>query len=359
MLELLQSLPPPIAQYHSDVASFSVYLAKELYRPEWITEPLRQLVAEARKSYLRYGDVPLFDDFDNKATIYLIRSSYAIPFAGQHAEEWLSVRFVPNDGIPPYTEDLTLCIALNTSLVQLVKERLFPNTSDWLPHVFSISRLCSITPYYMPLHVSRPPEISPLSSKLRHTLASFVLAHLSFLRNTKHRGDTVQYITGLFRQELLSNVLTLRTMNNDRIPAFVPASRTLDVQLPDDVRIIRERIAYHFPHYFLRMDQLNALFSRLHGMDMLPQTTFHYYFKTSFKPEYLMLHMRSWNPDPKELSRLLMIRGRIKYSPLTGEKLRALIQQYVQDGPVLQIMQHQDWERSLIACSKALGIRED
>src|SRR3989344_9690300 len=71
------------------------------------------LICEARKSYLVYGEVPLLDEYDEKSTIYLATARYPVEGSSMFTEEHITMRLVPangNFGEPSGTEDLALFV---------------------------------------------------------------------------------------------------------------------------------------------------------------------------------------------------------------------------------------------------------
>ncbi|MEK7680450.1 MAG: hypothetical protein AAB348_00130, partial [Patescibacteria group bacterium] len=88
--------------YEIDSAVFSIFKVKDLNSSNWASETLKNAVLVVRSSYLRYGDVQLIDDYDEKSQIYLCRVKFILSgsenLPDSFAEEWFSVRFVSGNG---------------------------------------------------------------------------------------------------------------------------------------------------------------------------------------------------------------------------------------------------------------------
>jgi hypothetical protein len=169
-------LPTPIKTELLAGAKLSVYLAKDFFKSEWSSKKALKILKQARRSYLRYGNVPLLDKYDRKSLIYLVRAEYKVKIDKKTlpVEEWLSVRFVPGYGKPLLTEDFAHCIANNKPLKYLFKKKLFPETKNFSRHIATLSRLCKIPPKILDSNWS---QTIPGLKKNKYTLHSFCLAN--------------------------------------------------------------------------------------------------------------------------------------------------------------------------------------
>ena len=132
-------LPAPDSFYKKHNVTFEVYRAKNLYSQKWRHPSLHKLVSASRTSYQRYGLRALFDKYDNKAAIYLIRAQYhGKKLKNGNARlinEWLSVRMVPGDGKFNGVGELELYNSKNTPVVELLQQKMHHSRSKFWHYV--------------------------------------------------------------------------------------------------------------------------------------------------------------------------------------------------------------------------------
>ncbi len=103
--------------------TIAIFCAKSLQNSAWNSPELKQLVGQARRSYERYGDVPLYDEYDERAAVYLAITTYQKNVAGLPVRfvEVTSIRFVPGYGDRPVIEDFELFLQVVREVLFLVK----------------------------------------------------------------------------------------------------------------------------------------------------------------------------------------------------------------------------------------------
>jgi len=348
---LVDELPSPLFVRVYGDAEFSVYRAKDFHASTWEHDGLRELVGEARRSYLRYGAVPFWDQYDDKAAVYLARVRYPGPRVSDRiVEEWLSLRFVPGDGVPHGTLDFDDCVCDGRPLATLVQERLYCADPNFMRRVVSLSRICKITPYFFS---ERGVRVSvPYSDRLRHTAVSFALINDCFSHDALRRELSYTHLTGLLRDDLMDSILTLQTARGDRVPTFSPAYELLGDDVEGRIRIDRTVEAYRFPFYFLNSDELFTALEDLVCAGTLTEKTMRQYLRVSsrFADVVRDCTTPAFREMVRHLGLLTSARGRISGSNLTGAVLRARLDREVRDGPGLKIMTLADWRRSVTSC---------
>jgi molybdopterin/thiamine biosynthesis adenylyltransferase len=339
--EVKRTLPVP--DYRRDVgsATFSVFVAKDIATSKWRSNELRALVREARRSFLRYGDVSLFDDFDDKAAVFLVRAD--IPALGNRlaAEEWLSFRIVPGFGEPVGFADLANCRGRGRDLSSCLRDILFNGDEDYLCRLASISRVCKIPPFN--------DNGSPASgSKLSRSVESFAVLNafaLDYLDATAPFRPA--YLSGMFRPELLGASLVVRLPDGDFVPRFTPAYETMRLESPNDIVLNREHEAYRYPTYFLNIfDVVDALRRRLDAGDISEETIRHYL----VTDQPFATFVQSANGDTaayRHLGAMLDARGELVGARISGEELRSYLDREVADASQLYLLDAVDWRDSL------------
>lgn len=338
--------------------SFSVYRAKYLYS-SWTSEEARRLVMCARQSYRRYGPVPLSDEYDAKSEIYLAHASYTMTFGTTNysLHEWLSMRFVPADGMPKYTEDLSLCICRGKTLADWLCEPKEGGEEHGGRGIVTLSRICGIPPY---LTNDKSQNIRlGIPTKLRYTPVLFALMNKLFCDRATSLSTKYLYITGLFRDELIEKVLTVTTPNAVRVPLFIFADELFNLRDDDAIRIDRSsptQSVYKFPAYFLRMDQLQTAIKDLLSLGLLSMNTLVYYMGSEVFDETCMDNEEHFRNNAMYLGNLLTACGPLYDASLTGEDLRAFVDARVEDGPHLYMMPLDVWQKSIRECLAVYGL---
>lgn len=347
IIEIASSLEMPTASYIVNGALFRLYRAKHHSVSEWSSPTFKELVMDARRSYLRYGAITPEDAYDKKSAVYITRVSY--PHTQKriscHTEEWLSIRFVPAKNTPLYTEDLILCQHDGESLIQWLAETNFDgarNEKEISKRVVTISRICGIMPYRVP--AAKPLKNTALRqpTKLKYTGIAFALMNHQFLND--HSGN-LRYITGIFRPELIEKTLTTITSDNQIVPDFTWGYRILGFTDSSSIPLDRSSlIPYQFPAYFLHMNQLYHALAELLAKRIISMHTLGRYIKN---PDEWMQDATSFQNTSAELGTLLTAHGTLYDSLLTGDELRSFLTARIQDGAHLRMMRVDAWRKSI------------
>src|SRR3989344_1953175 len=337
--KLAAQLPEPVSVFAVDLAMFEIFEAKKMWEEGWLSDALHRLVLVARRSYRKYGDVPITDAYDDKAAVFLCRATYPFVFPGLAkpipVAEWLSVRFIPSDGEPVSTEDLDQYRYQNKS----VGEWLLEKGEKW---AITISRLCGIPRY--PLEPDEN-EAVVLPTTLAYSALAFILVNQAFFScypNLRHG-----FITAVFREELARKFLNITREEKQWSFGFPNSSEFLGCT-PDEVGLRRELLAYRFPGYFLDIIKTFTLLKQLVEEKLL-------------SAESLAVYLKRWNPgmetnewsyaesleQSEGLGDLLTLEGPIAGSAFSGEELRLRVDAAVPDGPQLRIMPIEAWRNQI------------
>ena len=360
-METIFQLPPSNHIYCAGKAVFYVYQTKGLYNPEWTSPKLKELVCECRKSYLRYGDVPQLDEYDPKSAIYLVRAVYPVDSVSRESvsafgEEWFSMRFVPGDGNPRLNEDMFYCQAFGIPVFRWVQDRLFNSADDFGGHVASMSRLCSIPPRRMHGAARSTSLLPQFPSKMRYTFAMFVLTNLAFFEDMRKVKRIIRHISGMFREELITKVLSIPITERENIPHFVSANAALGFDGRKNVTIDRSYPVYRYPGYFLRIEQVASVLYDLLRKGSISEDCLRHYFKDSCPQGEVPAEATRFKPHSHELAEFLTTDGPLHACGLTGEELRRIMNERVQDGPELKIMNMTEWEEDIQECKASLEL---
>lgn len=339
-------MPAPHRQYTIDNVSYDVFCVK---RAHDITrdEIAWRFVLEARHSYLRYGDVPLSDNYDPKSVVYLVRAKYVhVEQAVQiPVEEWLSVRFVPSDGLPQLSEDLQTCTVDGESLGRVLGTKLAKKDAV----AVSISRLCAIRPY----------STGGLQQNFPHQLhagISFALANKAFIEDHIGVSQSVALFTMMSCTSLVEKVLCFESSEK----TIYLRPHLVQELLGEGAQITLNRnvLSYKYPRYFLANDSLLALISHLVDHGVLSRETIETYLQVSLSPEQLMALIQTDKSFARalltDLGSLFTCTGRVAGTSITGDQLRSLIDQYVPDLPQVYAMPTALWKQELRRFLKAV-----
>lgn len=329
--ELIESLKniKPLRVYKIGEAVFQIYQAKNLYHSVWNSGVLKKIVKTARRSYLRYGRILLTDAYDKNAAIYLCRTSYG------NLEEWLCLRFVPGGTGRHLLEDLNQYVYDGKSIAEVIANKLTLTKNGLATKLVAISRLCGIMPYYR-VNIADKDVVSPVSMK--YTAQAFALINKDFFSE-----ERFTYLVGVFRPEVLKKVLHFSSGLNF---VFPDVCKILKCK-PAQVRLDRNWLAYRFPGYFLNAEQLIKLLQRLIKEKKLNITFIKKYAK-NFAPE--IDHSKNYTGILKMISGIsavLLWKGKIPGSAISGEELRRLADRLVADGPKLKIIAVSSWAKQL------------
>lgn len=246
-----EGLPMPSIVEKIGEKTLSVYRAKPLGF-DWDPN-LRCLVEEARGSYRVYGDIPPFDDYDNKAAVYIANAQYQ-DSTGKITNEWTTTRFVPGSGIPRSTEDLDFYVVKDgssqTTLAEAINNK-FANgqgRDHLLSQTAAISRLSAIRPKLLE-------GGERVSSMPKFTGLSFALMNLEFLKDSKRSGMDIKILTAQIH-EGLRRVLSFPAMSGKNAMPFRPAYEALGIS-PCSINMDRKKAyANRYPAYFYHLEDL-------------------------------------------------------------------------------------------------------
>ncbi|MEI6057440.1 MAG: hypothetical protein WCQ60_00530 [bacterium] len=338
----ISELELPIADsvYVKDDVTFEVYRAKDMYHKEWRHPSFHTIVSLARTSYRRYGPRDLFDKYDDKAVIYLVRARYPRGHVlGTDAElvnEWLSVRMVPGDGDFEGVGELELYTFNKVPIVDIFcKKNKFSKNNFW-HHVISDSRMCGIHPYT----VGNDKVVASLpTERHKYTPECMALMQAQFMVDFPPQTTSFTYVSAIVRPEIRDKVITLRKGAHHITPNFISAHTTLG--LTNDAKVVVERNAYtyQFPRYWLHMEELKTLIRRLLLEKKLTEKTLQH---------YLGEHDIDSLDGELALAKILVAEGTLVDAVLSGEGLRALVDKEVSDVPELQIIPIDSWRSGFL-----------
>lgn len=346
-LHRVESHITPQATYKFSDVTVRLYKAKDMYKRKWNHPDLKKVTLLCRKTFLRYGNRALLDKFDDKACIYLACATY--PVLGSDGRnyfvsEWLSSRLVPGDGLPLGCGELELYRFQGKRLDKVVRDRIFGGQKDFYKHIVSGSRICGINPYYR----DGFGPIESLPTKNLYTAACFALIFDRLHHECKSEHT---HLTGVIQNKFICGKLSVVYQGDLVKPILVPAYEFLEIENNRDIKLDRKVYAYRFPSYWLNMDQLLELLELLLKEGSLSERSFRHYLgtKNSFE-EAIRGHELS------QLGKILSVRGRIKWSQMTGAELRRLINEHVEDQPELKIVEVDQWLRSLWGILAVLNV---
>lgn len=331
-----------ISEWQIGEVLFRIYRAKNLLNDCWNDLELKDLLLSARHSYGVFGRRALLDGYDSKSAIYIAHALYP------EDEEWLSIRLVPGEGEPLGTGELEKFSYQGHSIAYFVKKNLFGGDPNFWRYIFSSSRMCGIHPKNSPKH--------------RFTAYCYALINLHFLEDYLLRSDG-RCVTGVIINRFVDHALTVEIDGQKYGTAFIPAYKFLGISDPKKIRYNRKlnkHYVYRFPAYFLNAEQLVAVLQDLIDSGRLSEKTVEAFLKIKISFRELV-QASNFTPlgSLRNLGRLLMVRGRIPDSQITGEDLRALLDYSVDDGPELKITEIPLMKKSIediLAASRAIRI---
>lgn len=308
---------------------FCIYRAKDLGKKNWNHSAFEKITRLARRTYLRYGRVPLMDEYDKNAEVYLCRAR------DKFTEEWLCLRFVASNTRAESLEDLKHYFYQDRSIGAFIKLKLFGGTHDLKNKLVAISRICGVAPY------APGGKGTKFFGSLKYTAQSFALINREFF--SRHHFS---FMVGVFRPELLIKILHL---GPDLVLCLPDAAAILGCNSKEIV-LNRDFDAYRFPGYFLNISDLLKLLAKLTKEKKLSVKSIRYYVPGYFaglKNKFLTSRYADILQSLRGVDKLLRARGRIYGAELTGNELRSLVETAVADGPVLKIISISDWKKQL------------
>ncbi len=340
-------LPAPDSSYSGKSATFEVYRAKDMYDKKWRHPSFLKLVSVARTSYHRYGKRSLFDAYDEKAAIYLVRVSYdkkSVDGVGVvRVHEWLSVRMVPGDGEFEGVGELELYRFNDARVTDLLKEKVKHPGGNFWQYIVSDSRLCGIHPYT----VVKKNKVSPVSEKHIYSAECMALMQVQFILDYPPENLHFKYVTAIVRPEIKNKVITLRKDGAIVGPNFISAHTTLGLSGEARVAVDRTTYTYQFPLYWLDMQKLKTLIKTLLSEGKITQKTLDH---------YLDGYSLDTGDGEIRLAKMLTVKGKLIAATINGTELRNLIDVHVPDAPELQITPINLWRKGFITMVENSGI---
>ena len=313
-------MQPLVSEWKMGEVLFRIYRIKNLLDDCWNDLGLKNLLLSARRSYGVFGRRALLDGYDSKSAIYIAQALYP------RDEEWLSIRLVPGEGTPLGTGELEKFSYQGHSIAYYVKKNLFGGDPNFWRYIFSSSRMCGIHP--------------KSSTRHRFTAYCYALINLHFIEDYLLKSDG-RCVTGVIINRFVDHALTVEIDGQKYGTAFTPAYKFLDISDPKEIRYNRKLnkyYVYRFPAYFLNAEQLVRVVQELIDSGRLSENTVESFLeiKISFRE---LTQSSNFTPlgSLRNLGKLLIIRGPIPDSKITGEELRALLDRSVDDGPELKI----------------------
>lgn len=329
--KMLAELPPPHATYHAPHAVFEIYRAKDLHRSKWNGPALRELVALCRLSYSRYGKRPLFDAYDGKAAIYLVRAIYSAT-AGDHHEEWLSVRMVPGDKKPIGVAEPEIHMSNGKRVDYWMKKKI--GAEHFWEQVASSSRMCGIHPYLLRKNGTGS-FLEDDSHKF--TPVCFALIHKQFVIDYPLSRFPYRYITATVRTDFYETKLAYRAGKRMVRPTHVAAHTFLGVER-NSIHVDRDVYSYPFPLYWFDRTKLLKLVNGLREKE--------------HKKPFEKLTSAMFANLTKKAKKPIPIAG-VNIEPA---KMRALIDRFVPDAPELKITNAKQWYRGMDSVLRAAKV---
>ena len=331
----LSHLPEPDAKYQCSDTAFEVYRAKNLKSKKWNSTALKNIVQLSRASYLRYGGRELFDRFDDKACIYLVRAMYKFRANGEHTEEWLSIRMVPGDGLPKGFAEPEIYRLNGSSVDHVMQEKI--GKKDFWKKIASSSRMCGIKPYI----IDSNGKITFVDAEqLRYTPLSFAIIHKQFIKDYPLSKYPYRYITAIIRPDFLEKGLKYSSKNRDYWPTFTAAHDFLNVK-KDKIRVDRNVYSFHYPDYWFDHRRLLAVVNKLRALKKKAPIK-------SIQPNLFSdIPKRNQNGD-------ITVSG----VSMRVKELNNILNLYDLDMPELKITRAPEWYKGMDTILKAANISE-
>lgn len=357
----LVKLPEPSYVYKKDDVVFSVYKVKDYFNEKWLDEKLKRLVFKLRGTFLRYGNVPLFDEYDRKSAVYLVKASSSIDTSDGKkiiCDEWISVRFVPSDGEPNLSEDLDVCLIKDKTFFDFFDNDPSINKKYHSKNIVTISRLCGMK--NVNFNSVKSENIS-FPNKLQYTTDSFAVLCDVFLNEIEEKKLPFQLVTCLMRPDFVKKFMIEN--DNDDVIKF-PLTLAKDfLKLPGNhIKIDRKYLSYRYPGYFLKGEHLLNFLHKLIREKRISIISLKKYLGHDFDINMLnKIFYRSKLKFLNKLSKLgdlLSVEGVIEGSTLTGDELRKILDKEVADAPNLYLMDIPEWNKDIKLLLKNLKINK-
>ncbi len=320
--------------------SLEVFLAKS-FKEDWVTPSLRDAVLHEREAYLRYGDVALTDRHDDDSTVYLICGKQTKN--GVNIEERFSVRFVSGQSMSIEEANRFLMTNLAGGSFLEAMQKQLSGDGTFLGQLAFVSRICGSVHSLGGTSVETTTWAAP---KMTLTAYAFALAVDHFFEWTQE-GARTAYLFGIFREELISRSLTV-AHNDHRVPRFENARSMLGGNHEGEITIERTADVYRYPGYFFQVDQLWDLLRQLVLAGKLSPLTLARHIGGDDAVTELMSQAPMNVEYARNLGYLLAHEGMIDNSTISGEELRAMINEHVGDGPQLCALRRKNWDEDFL-----------
>ena len=343
--ETARGLSAPIYARERQRVRFEVYKAKDFFCTDWNDDRLAKLVFACRRSFLRYGKVPLQDKYDDKSAVYLARATYNF-YAPETktempAEEWLSLRFIPGHGTPESTDDLDVCIYRNKPIKYWLLKHLTKSENKIYEHLdpfVTISRFSKISPYF--LNDKEQEEKIFLSSRLNYIGELFTLINHVFLQDCEKSNAPFRLITCMLKPEI-----------EDRIASSIHEKKESKLSLDSadkffrwpkgSVKMLRGDLSFSFPGYFFGLQEILLALKKLIESKKLSHFTLLHYLDTPLTIDQLIdLCQRDIVAalyHTNNLSKMFFESGRLHKARIGGKRLRSMAEKEITGGPSLKV----------------------
>lgn len=327
-------LSNPHAQwiFKKDEVTITVYQAKALQETTWSSPELKQLVGRARASYQRYGAVPIYDAYDDRAAVFVAVIHYPVIVAGLAVvhEEMVSVRFVPGYGERPTIEDFELFQVEGELLTEFLQHPPHEHRAV-LERLVSISRFCATTPQPMAIEGTFLRFANTKILERRAATLAFILMNYCFFNG---EGAHFEYISGVMRRELMTSLARGSRVEALWLHCFPQADDFLMCG-PCDIKLRRDtNTVYRYPSYFLDTRQLQEVLDEFIDTDRLSIASFkHSVGEECVTSSNHILYDVFW---PRAGS-FLCHEGQFYQAAITGQYLRDCLNKRVSDAPHLHV----------------------
>ncbi|PIT87916.1 MAG: hypothetical protein COU31_00320 [Candidatus Magasanikbacteria bacterium CG10_big_fil_rev_8_21_14_0_10_40_10] len=318
---------------------FEIYKAKDLFTKDWVSQAHQDIIKNIRRSYLRYGDIDLIDEYDEKAVVFFCRVLDQQNCLFEQGVEFFTSRFVPAHGEPHSTEDLDLFLCQNKTIHDWFKNTLLSREKNYLQNIITVSRNAGVSGCQLQNNENHEP------AKLKHSALSFIFMNHVF---ASEYGGQYKYLTAVLRDEIFARYKDKIRDFFDHDLVFPRFNKLLGLD-EHELKLKRERTVYKYPGYFLNSSQITSLIENLYQQEKLSYRTLSRYIK-DFSPEIFFDKNASWRETVcrlKGLGRMFSQQGVLEFSDLTGEELRELIDNVVDDAPGLHAIRFEDWREQL------------
>lgn len=340
--KIINQLPTAHKVYARDGVEWKIYLAKDFFVPNWKDEAVRKVVLECRKSFRRYGEIHLEDEFDIKSLVLLIQVNFDID--GTPQQEFFSLRLVPASGEPFLTEDLKITFLDGKNLYEIMRERLSFGQSQVEENIFTISRFCGFS------LVGRSNTDIYQSQKLRFTTISLVLMWLFALNNLSKMAEST-YLTAMFNQDIF-NKLSRCKFNNRESDLFLPEISETMAGSSDFFKIFSPGpVAFHYPTYFFHLPQLVSWLKKIMIEKKITIDTIKHFLQMEIDwvqlEEYLLSNKIAVIKKLSGLGKMLNSTEALPGSDLDSAQLRADLAKSATHPLVLKLIKLKDLEDRL------------